>query len=132
MSLYSIESQIIENINDLNGMYYECLSGTCDKDDMAKKVAETNVLINKFKSIAPTSDAGNNQVPTYQTIIDKYNRMQAIRGDINNKVDDIQNTGNSSKTKNVLLHAEDALYANIGWALLATTVLYYTFMKLSK
>lgn len=138
-STYAIEARIIKNINRLNELYYECLEDDeCDSSDVTytewtNLIATVNNDVTLLNSRLPASDSNANaNVKKYSDIMTKYKDIQNMRTQMQNKIDDIKNTGTVSHTSNVLLQADTALYANLGWSLLATSVLYYVFMKVSK
>lgn len=136
-SMYAIEARIIKNINRLNELYYECLEDDeCDSSDVTytewtNLIATVNNDVTLLNSRLPASESNAN-VKKYSDIMTKYREIQNMRTQMQNKIDDIKNTGTVSHTSNVLLQADTALYANLGWSLLATSVLYYVFMKVSK
>ena len=134
---YSIEANIIKNINQLNKLYYDCLDNKCSSTDASyvqwnALITTVNEDIGKLKTKLPPTPGSNNNIIQYTEIINKHKEIQDMRTQMQNKIDDIKNTGTVSQTSNILLQADTALYANLGWSLLATTVLYYVFMKISK
>ena len=62
----------------------------------------------------------------HKNLLDKHNEVKALRKDLDNKVNELRNT---EKTDNQILH-DNSVYVTLTWTVLATSVLYYLFVKL--
>ena len=131
-STYAIEAGIIQKINRLNQLYYDCLNGcsVSTRNEWSTLIRDVNNDVNRLKNELPESEPGN--LKNYTDILNKYKEIQDIRDEMSNKIDDIKETNTVSHTSNIKLLSSTTLYENLGWSLLATTVLYYVFMKVSK
>ena len=62
----------------------------------------------------------------HKDLLDDHNKIKALRKDLDNKVNELRNT---EKTDNQILH-DNSVYVTLTWTVLATSVLYYLFVKL--
>ena len=68
----------------------------------------------------------SNDDVTHKDLLDEHNKIKALRKDLDNKVNELRNT---EKTDNQILH-DNSVYVTLTWTVLATSVLYYLFVKL--
>lgn len=133
---YEIEHNIISKINLLNSEYYtNCLNGQCDSNSISKiegYISEISALIVKLKNSQEYNDLFLQQdADSYNDLLNKYQTIVNVRNKLNNEIDNIKNVDQSNSNQLTML-SDAALYSNIGWSLLATTVVYYVFMNISK
>ncbi len=100
------------------------------RNEWTTLIRTVNNDVIRLKNELPESEPGN--LKSYTDILNKYKEIQDIRDEMSNKIDDIKETNTVSHTSNIKLLSSTTLYENLGWSLLATTVLYYVFMKVSK
>tara|TARA_B100001059_G_scaffold90884_1_gene89640 strand:- start:10 stop:465 length:456 start_codon:yes stop_codon:yes gene_type:complete len=62
----------------------------------------------------------------HKDLLDKHNKVKALRKDLDNKVNELRNT---EITDNQIMH-DNSVYMTLTWTVLATSVLYYLFVKL--
>ena len=82
--------------------------------------ADVNALKTKSEYLRSNDDV------THKTLLDDHNKIKALRKDLDNKVNELRNT---EKTDNQILH-DNSVYVTLTWTVLATSVLYYLFVKL--
>jgi predicted carbohydrate-binding protein with CBM5 and CBM33 domain len=126
--------------NAYNTCSQNTLSGTdvCPQDTENRTMNEINRIL--LNTRLPYNQTGyENDVTALKTktgtlrdntdhkdLLDKHNEVKALRKDLDNKVNELRNT---EKTDNQILH-DNSVYVTLTWTVLATSVLYYLFVKL--
>jgi hypothetical protein len=126
--------------NAYNTCSQNTLSGTdvCPQDTEERTMDEINHIL--LNTRLPYNQTGyENDVTALQTkttalrdntkhkdLLDEHNKIKALRKDLDNKVNELRNT---EKTDNQILH-DNSVYVTLTWTVLATSVLYYLFVKL--
>ena len=126
--------------NAYNTCSQNTLSGTdvCPQDTEERTMDEINRIL--LNTRLPYNQTGyENDVTALQTktgtlrsntdhkdLLDDHNKIKALRKDLDNKVNELRNT---EKTDNQILH-DNSVYVTLTWTVLATSVLYYLFVKL--
>ena len=126
--------------NAYNTCSQNTLSGTdvCPQDTENRTMAEINRIllntrlpynqtgyendVNALKTMTTTLQSNTN----HKDLLDDHNKIKALRKDLDNKVNELRNT---EKTDNQILH-DNSVYVTLTWTVLATSVLYYLFVKL--
>lgn len=148
--LFNQQNNIINSINKFNIDYTNYLSG-CDKriispDDLTKplpaycstlldnlKSTQSNILNdiysfqNNLKNFVPP--ANYNYDASYNELITKYNNNIKTRGSLDLKLKEIYATDGSIQSE-LKLNMDTSVYASIMWSVLATSLIYYVFVKL--
>jgi short subunit fatty acids transporter len=113
-------------------------SAVCRQDTEQRTMDEINrVLLNTRLPYNQTGyEADVNALKTktdtlrsntaHKQLLDKHNGIKALRKDLDNKVNELRDT---EKTDNQILH-DNSVYVTLTWTVLATSVLYYLFVKL--
>jgi hypothetical protein len=128
----------------LENAYNTCsrntLSGTdvCPQDTEERTMDEINrILLNTrlpYNQTGYENDVNALKTKTgtlrsntdHKDLLDDHNKIKALRKDLDNKVNELRNT---EKTDNQILH-DNSVYVTLTWTVLATSVLYYLFVKL--
>ena len=79
---------------------------------------DINAIQRKTNNLRSNSD--------HNELLEKHNKIKSLRKDLDNKVNELRNT---EKPDNQQMY-DNSVYMTLTWTVLATSVLYYLFVKL--
>ena len=148
--LFNQQNKIINNINQFNIDYTNYLA-TCDKriispDDptqtlpascanlLTKLKAKQSAILNDINSFKINLEnfvppANYNYDASYNELITKYNKNIKTRNNLDLKLKEIYAADGSIQSE-FKLNMDSSVYASIMWSVLATSLIYYVFVKL--
>jgi hypothetical protein len=86
---------------------------------------ETFTSIDGFNTISPDTDATSDK----QKLIDNHNEILQLRARLDKELQELYTLNNSLTVENKIAY-DTNIYTGLVWTILATSVLYFTFVKL--
>ena len=131
VTVYELEKNVFNSLNDLNKKYVEYInSEKTDNTKITDSITDLNQKISALNTAVTTLKTKNidtnintiDLINTYKDIIDKRNDLDIKMMEINKSIDSnyIEQKGKNDSTK----------YTNILITVLATSLIYYIFVKL--
>ena len=138
---FDLENELVDKINKFNIAYYGVLSGAKPQSDLTTPLAELNTAIEDlrlhivsnvdgpYKTNGPNKiskavfDASHNAVKTTAAQID------TLRADLDMKMQEIIKTKHGVPMEHTI-NRDAAAYTTILWTALATSALYFVFVKM--
>ena len=118
---------------DANGNKYRALLGDSNSG-LIKAIDEYQALlesytINDAKNPNAVYNESSYPLPTVDEIKRKHKALVKRRADLDNKLNELNNSSNSIYTQS-RLNTDSTIYATLLWTTLATSLVYYLFVKM--
>lgn len=146
-TIFDLEKRLFESLNKFNttyAYYIRCTKGkpeldktNCPKKNVHQddvKYAYNNVdkninAFNKAITYLNNVDSPKSYDKSYNKIKTEYNQVVNLRADLDQKMKEILGTYDSVYANNKLEY-DSAIYSSILWSVLATSLIYYVFVKM--
>jgi hypothetical protein len=128
------DMNIIDQATYFNAVYakYITIRDSTNTDVNNFRISD-NTISNLATALVYNIRAIQLTIPTTSSdqsvVIDNYNRMKAIRNDLDEKMKQLYNIQNSYVNDNKIKY-DSTIYAGVLWSVLASSVIYYVFTKL--
>lgn len=131
---FDLEQALIQAINDFNTAYYAYLSNKTqgNKESLNIKTGNLNTKITTLKDYItrPSSHIGEDEFNTnHNNIKNKSTEIENLRNDLDIKMKEILNH-KSNQVTDTTIARDTAAYTTILWTALATSALYFIFVKI--
>lgn len=120
--IINIENLIIQETNNL----YECL-----QNPASASCSNMNANLQKLQNMITSSEfLTNDEYQTeYNNILTQFQQIITLRQDLDMKLRELYSLNNSAGTI-YKTYVDSTVYSNILWTVLATSVVYFIFIKL--
>ena len=146
-TIFDLEKRLFESLNKFNttyAYYMRCTKGkpeldktNCPKqnvhqDDVKRAYDNVNTKINVFNKAVTylnNVDSPKSYDKSYNKIKTEYNQVVNLRADLDQKMKEILGNYDSLYANNKLEY-DSVIYSSILWSVLATSLIYYVFVKM--
>lgn len=146
-TIFDLEQKLFDSLNKFNttyAYYMRCTKGkpeldktSCPQknvhqDDVKRAYNKVNKNINVFNKAVTylnNVDSPKSYDKSYNTIKREYEQVVSLRADLDQKMKEILGTYDSVYANNKLEY-DSAIYSSILWSVLATSLIYYVFVKM--
>ena len=147
LTIFDLEKKLFDSLNKFNTVYayyMRCTKGKpeLDKTSCPTKKVQSNDVQDAYNRVNKRINAFNTAIShlnnvnppssynkSYDSIKNEYNQVTSLRADLDQKMKEILGTYDSMYAMNKL-HYDSTIYTGILWSVLATSLVYYVFVKM--